>query len=82
MRQPYATSRSDNHGMIRLGGLWKNETKDGKTYLAGSFGGARLMIFPNGYKEKDSDPDYVVTMAQSQPKKDKAENKKPDSFDL
>lgn len=76
------SNTNDNNGMIRLGGLWKNETKDGKTYLAGSFGGARLMIFPNGYKDKDSDPDYVVTMAQAQPKKDKAEDKKSNDIDF
>ena len=72
---------SDN-GLIRLGGLWKNESKDGKGYLAGTFGGARVMVFPNGYKEKENDPDYVICLSQAQSKKDKAEAPKTDSFGI
>ena len=78
----FSKDNSAKSDMVRLGGLWKNETKDGKTYLSGTFGGARLMIFPNGFKEKDNDPDYVVTIAQSQSKKDKAEAQKSDEFGL
>ena len=78
----FSKDNSAKSEMVRLGGLWKNETKDGKTYLSGTFGGARLMIFPNGFKEKDNDPDYVVTIAQSQAKKDKAEAQKSDEFGL
>lgn len=73
------TNTSD---MVRIGGMWKNETKQGKTYLAGSFGGARLMVFPNGYKEKDSDPDYVLCISQSQSKKDKAESTQTNDFGI
>ena len=69
---------SKDSDLVRIGGLWKNETKDGKTYLGGSFGGARLMIFPNGFKEKDSDPDYVLCISQAQPKKEKAESNRND----
>ena len=73
---------NSTNDMVRIGGMWKNETKQGKTYLAGSFGGARLMVFPNGYKEKDSDPDYVLCISQGQSKKDKAEAKSTDGFGL
>jgi hypothetical protein len=59
---------TSNNGLIRLGGLWKGQTKDGKTYLSGTFGGARVMIFPNGYKQKDTDPDFTLSIAQNQPK--------------
>ena len=46
---------------VRLGGLWKNKSRDGgTTYLAGSFGAARLLIFPNDRKQGERDPDYVV----------------------
>ena len=74
----------DNNGndMVRIGGMWKNETKAGKTYLAGSFGGARLMVFPNGFKEKDSDPDYVLCISQAQSKKEKAESTKTNDFGI
>ena len=86
-RTPYSTSNnssamnSNNNGLVRLGGLWKNQSKDGKTYLSGTFGGARVMIFPNGYKEKDSDPDFILNIAQNQPK-DKAAAPKQSADDF
>ena len=69
-----------NSDMVRIGGLWKNKTKDGKPYLGGSFGGARLMVFQNGYKEKDSDPDYVLCIAQAQKKEKEAPEKEEIPF--
>ena len=89
-RTPYSTSNnssamnSNNNGgtgLTRVCGLWKGQTKDGKTYLSGTFGGARVMIFPNGYKEKDSDPDFILNIAQNQPK-DKAAAPKQSADDF
>ena len=54
--------------LLRVGGLWRNETKDGKAYLAGSLGSLRLMIFENAFKESEKDPDYVLSIAQAKPK--------------
>lgn len=54
--------------LLRVGGLWRNETKDGKVYLAGSFGNLRLMVFENGFKESENDPDYILNVAQAKPK--------------
>jgi hypothetical protein len=51
--------------MVRLGGLWKNE-KNGKTHLGGSLGQAKILIFPNGFKEKDTDPDFILYIAKKQ----------------
>ena len=90
MRSPYQTftaptpmnsNNNGNNGLVRLGGLWKNQSNDGKTYLSGTFGGARVMIFPNGYKEKDSDPDFILNIAQNQPK-DKAAAPKQSADDF
>lgn len=50
---------------IRLTGLWRNE-RDGKVHLSGSFGGGRLVVFPNDRKEGDRDPDYVVYLVPSE----------------
>ena len=50
---------------IRVAGLWKNE-KDGKEYLSGNWGGARILIFPNGYKE-GKQPDYYLYLVQRPP---------------
>jgi len=45
---------------VRLSGLWKNETKDGIKYLGGSNEGRRFSVFTNGFREKDTDPDYIL----------------------
>ncbi len=58
----------DENVRVKLTGLWKNESKAGKTYLAGSLGSARIMIFPNGYKEKNNDPDYIMYLVPGKPK--------------
>ncbi len=75
-------SNNGNSGMVRLGGLWKNTSKDGKTYLAGTFGGARVLIFPNGFKEKETDPDFIINLAQNQPKEEKPQPSRQSETDL
>lgn len=54
--------------MVRLTGLWLNESKAGEKYFAGNLGTARIMMFKNKFKSKDTDPDYVLNIA---PKKDR-----------
>lgn len=63
--------------MIPITGLWKSKTKDGKAYLSGPFGGARILIFPNDYKEAAHHPDYQMYVAQSL-KKDEQKGEKKD----
>ena len=56
------------NGMIRLGGMWKQE-KDGKTYLAGNLSAtARLLLFKNENKNGQNDPDWILFLAPKQPK--------------
>jgi len=50
--------------MVRVGGLWKKQGKDGTTYLAGSFGTARLMVFTNDRKKAPNEPDYVLMVGE------------------
>ena len=57
----------------RLTGLWKNKDKNGKTYLSGSLGLARLLVLPNDFKKKDSDPDYTVLLVPAEKKNGKQE---------
>lgn len=50
---------------MKIGGAWKKQTKDGKTFLSVSitiplFGNVNFAIFPNDKKEKDNHPDYNV----------------------
>lgn len=57
--------------LVKLTGLWLNDGKAGK-YMAGNLGGARVLIFKNNKKQKDSDPDYALYIAPAKPKKDQA----------
>ena len=59
--------------MIKLGGMWKNKTKDGKTYLSGYLGDAKLLVFPNSFKLPDNEadakkPDYILYVAAKEKK--------------
>lgn len=56
--------------MIKLTGLWLNETKDGVKYFAGNLGGGRVLIFKNKHKEEDKHPDYVMYLAEIKKKDD------------
>lgn len=60
--------------MLKLTGLWKNAGKDGKTYLSGTVNpGVKLLVIPNTFKKKDSDPDYYAYVAPSEKRETKAE---------
>jgi hypothetical protein len=54
--------------MIQLAGLWKKESKDGKTYYAGTLGGGRLLLFKNDRKETENHPDLVLYFAEEKGK--------------
>lgn len=52
---------------IKLTGLWKNTDKNGAVYLAGSLSpGVRLLIFTNGFKKGERDPDLIAYLAASE----------------
>ncbi|QNI89558.1 hypothetical protein SynROS8604_02942 [Synechococcus sp. ROS8604] len=53
---------------VKISSLWTNETKDGKKYLSGGNGSIRYSIWPNGFKEKDTDPDWVLYVEQAKKK--------------
>lgn len=57
---------------LRYASLYKNTSKNGKTYLSGRFehgSGARLLVLPNPEK-KDGDnlPDFIVYLTPEKPK--------------
>lgn len=59
--------------LIKIGGLWINKSKDGKTtYLSGNFGFAKILVFKND-KRNDKDPDYSMMIAEK-PKPEPEEN--------
>ena len=52
----------DREELTKVTGLWKNTGKDGKTYLSGKFGMAFMLVYPNRYKKKETDPDYYICL--------------------
>ena len=46
---------------VKLTGLWKNESRDGKSYIAGNVSAtARLLVLVNERKRADKEPDYIA----------------------
>ena len=64
----FSNGNNDQSTMLRVGGLWRNQSKDGKTYLAGSVGGLRVFVFENKFKDGENDPDYILSVAQGKQK--------------
>lgn len=66
LQVPERREESQGHkNRIRLGAAWLNTDGNGQQYLSGNLNGAvKLLIFPNGYKRTDNDPDYIIYLAQ------------------
>jgi hypothetical protein len=68
-------AQSSKKVRVKLTGLWKTTTGKGEMVLSGTLSkSAKLIVFPNGFKSKDSDPDYVLYIAP-------AESKTPEKTD-
>lgn len=50
---------------IKLGGLWVNKSKDGKEYMSGNFGTAKIMLFRNNYKTESNHPDWLLYVVEN-----------------
>jgi len=55
--------------MEKLGALWDRESQKGNAFKAGKINkdikaGTSIMIFENGYKNKESDPDYYIYLSE------------------
>ena len=63
---------------VKLTGLWKNQSKNGKSYLAGNLGPmARLLVFPNEFKKAENDPDYQAILVPREKKNGEEEEDVP-----
>ena len=70
---------NEKNELLKLGGLWKNEDKNGNAYFSGNFTyGTKLLILKNTFKEKSNEPDYMVYIS----KQDKKGESKTDSSDI
>lgn len=60
---------TDREKPLTVGGLWNKTSQAGKQYMQGKFTyGSQLIIVPNQFKQKDSDPDWTVMLARYVPK--------------
>ncbi|WP_394795679.1 hypothetical protein [Armatimonas sp.] len=51
--------------MIKLGGLWTNKDKNGKTFLTGKLSPqVKILIFKNEYREAENQPTHVMYLSQ------------------
>jgi len=58
--------------LVKIGALWKPDNKsDRGPTLTGKLGDARLVIFPNKYKETDNHPDYVLYVENPKKREEK-----------
>jgi len=69
-------NEKESSGMIQLSGLWKQESRTGKTYYSGSLGpSVQLQLWPNKFKEDgDKRPDLILYIVKREPKKKPAES--------
>ncbi len=59
--------------LVPIGGLWIHEDRDGKTFLSGYLGEARLLVFKNKFKKPgEKQPDYRMYVSRK-PKPDQAD---------
>lgn len=56
--------KGDKKKLNKLGALWAGKSAGGQEYMSGiiSIGEeqVRIVIFPNGFKEEDRHPDFVI----------------------
>lgn len=50
--------------MIQACGLWSGKDRNGNTFLSGSMGNLRILIFRNTFKKNEKEPDYRMYHAE------------------
>lgn len=62
---------AEKSSMIKLGGLWKHEDKNGEECFSCPYTYAtNLRIYKNSYKKKSNEPDYNIYIVQKEKKED------------
>lgn len=44
----------------KVGALWQNTSADGKPYFNLDISGQKFVVFSNGYKSEEKQPDFIV----------------------
>ena len=67
--------------MVPITGLWINKDKNGNSYMSGSMGMGRILIFKNDKKEDGSNqPDYYMKLAEKTKQQENEPEKTDDSI--
>ncbi len=60
--------------LMQVGGLWKNTSANGESYLQGKLGpNVRILIFKNKFKTADNQPDFQIYFAPVERKEGEGE---------
>lgn len=54
--------------LINATGLWLQTDKNGNSYMSGTLGGARVLIFKSKDKKSSKHPDYYLCFGSREPK--------------
>lgn len=54
------------NNLVKITGLWLNESQAGNKYFSGSMGSAKVLIFKNNNKTEEKQPDYTMYLAPPQ----------------
>lgn len=44
----------------KVGALWQNTSAEGKSYFNLDLEGQKFVVFPNGFKSEEKQPDFLV----------------------
>jgi len=67
---------ADSSHLIRLTGLWRSESRQGESFLAGNISPtSKLLILPNNRKSRESDPDYIAYLAPPEERPDREQER-------
>ena len=69
----------------RIGAGWLNKTKAGKKYMKFTVdrdlkSKQKFVVFPNGFKDKDSSPDYILYLSDQDNNKSNAQEPQPEEM--
>jgi hypothetical protein len=68
--------------LIKISNLWWHKDKKGREYLTGSFGLARIFVFPNNRKKASQDADYLLYVSKKWEIDKEDREEKPDKKPL
>jgi hypothetical protein len=51
--------------LLKACGLWQHISKAGRTYYVGRWGGLRVLVLENTWRQSDSEPSHYLCMAEA-----------------